>query len=429
EVTDNANSAHFATLSVITRSQWIHVALVYQNGTVTLYQNGVQVTQPITSYSPMRASTQPLYLAHRYLTNEAGAFKGSLDEVRLYNRALSSTEIQALTSLPDNPPTPTPTPTPTATPLPTPLAPSNLTATVSSPTGGSLTWSDNSTDETGFAIERMTKSSDWISIDTVGVNVTSYYDTPCGGGWETNGAPSWKGTPGLAVPVRYAPPGSTTFYYRVRAFNGVGYSGYSNNASFTIVCSVVLEDLETNRPAAKALLAPKYASDLISWIWRIVATYIPSAKVALAPLSAMSTPSNGVIWRTYYAGAVREKTATTDNLYYVYGDALNSASLTTNSTGGWVGEQRYKPFGEPRLGFPQGDLHTDRRFTNQRSEEASLGSLYDYNARMYSPYLNRWLSPDTIVPDPKNPQSLNRYSYVRNNPLKYVDPTGHRETC
>ena len=35
------------------------------------------------------------------------------------------------------------------------------------------------------------------------------------------------------------------------------------------------------------------------------------------------------------------------------------------------------------------------------------------------------MSPDTIVPNPVNPQSFNRYSYVFNNPLKNVDPTGH----
>ncbi|MCP4542062.1 MAG: hypothetical protein GY832_33465 [Chloroflexi bacterium] len=35
------------------------------------------------------------------------------------------------------------------------------------------------------------------------------------------------------------------------------------------------------------------------------------------------------------------------------------------------------------------------------------------------------MSPDTIVPDPGNPQSFNRYSYVVNNPLKYTDPSGH----
>ena len=42
-----------------------------------------------------------------------------------------------------------------------------------------------------------------------------------------------------------------------------------------------------------------------------------------------------------------------------------------------------------------------------------------------SPYINRFLSADTIVPGYANPQNLNRYSYVTNNPLRYTDPTGH----
>jgi pimeloyl-ACP methyl ester carboxylesterase len=46
-------------------------------------------------------------------------------------------------------------------------------------------------------------------------------------------------------------------------------------------------------------------------------------------------------------------------------------------------------------------------------------------ARWYNAQLGRWISADTIVPNFANPQSLNRYSYVYNNPLKYVDPTGH----
>jgi hypothetical protein len=49
----------------------------------------------------------------------------------------------------------------------------------------------------------------------------------------------------------------------------------------------------------------------------------------------------------------------------------------------------------------------------------------DYGARHYDPYLNRFISPDTIVPDPANPQSLNRYAYVENNPTKHGDPSGH----
>src|SRR5689334_12144096 len=58
--------------------------------------------------------------------------------------------------------------------------------------------------------------------------------------------------------------------------------------------------------------------------------------------------------------------------------------------------------------------------------ERELG-IYHYGARFYSPYINRFLSADTLVSNPANPQSLNRYSYVLNNPLKYTDPTGHKE--
>ena len=48
-------------------------------------------------------------------------------------------------------------------------------------------------------------------------------------------------------------------------------------------------------------------------------------------------------------------------------------------------------------------------------------------ARWYDPSLNRWISPDIIVPDPADPQSLNRFSFVLGNPLRYRDPTGHVE--
>ncbi|MGB9873270.1 MAG: RHS repeat-associated core domain-containing protein, partial [Anaerolineae bacterium] len=70
-----------------------------------------------------------------------------------------------------------------------------------------------------------------------------------------------------------------------------------------------------------------------------------------------------------------------------------------------------------------GDSPTDRRYTGQRWDSA-LG-LYDYQARFYHPVLGRFLQPDPLVPEPGNPQALNRYAYVRNNPLKYTDPSGH----
>jgi RHS repeat-associated protein len=48
-----------------------------------------------------------------------------------------------------------------------------------------------------------------------------------------------------------------------------------------------------------------------------------------------------------------------------------------------------------------------------------IGLIY-MNARYYSPYINRFISADTIVPDPANPQSFNRYSYVENRPMTHT---------
>ena len=60
-----------------------------------------------------------------------------------------------------------------------------------------------------------------------------------------------------------------------------------------------------------------------------------------------------------------------------------------------------------------------------RVDNDSYLDTYHMGAREYDPSLGRWLSADTIVPEPANPQSLNRFAYVYNNPMKYVDPSGH----
>lgn len=61
--------------------------------------------------------------------------------------------------------------------------------------------------------------------------------------------------------------------------------------------------------------------------------------------------------------------------------------------------------------------NTDKRFTGQRLHQTGL---YYYNARYYDAAIGRFISPDTVVPEPMNPQSLNRYSYCLNNPLRWV---------
>jgi RHS repeat-associated protein len=72
-----------------------------------------------------------------------------------------------------------------------------------------------------------------------------------------------------------------------------------------------------------------------------------------------------------------------------------------------------------------GTFPSESIFTGQRYD--SYIQLTRMGARWYDAALGRWTSADTVVPDRGNPQSFNRYSWVRNNSLRYVDPTGHRE--
>ena len=85
-----------------------------------------------------------------------------------------------------------------------PVAPSALSV-ASGENYTVLSWSDNSTVESGYAIERSTDGVHFSQVGTVGANVTEYYDT------------------GLTA--------GTTYTYRVRAYNTVGNSLYSNTAS------------------------------------------------------------------------------------------------------------------------------------------------------------------------------------------------------
>ncbi|MFZ5909209.1 MAG: RHS repeat-associated core domain-containing protein [Chloroflexota bacterium] len=94
----------------------------------------------------------------------------------------------------------------------------------------------------------------------------------------------------------------------------------------------------------------------------------------------------------------------------------------TDASGTLTTQQRYLPFGEVRT--DAGAItQTDFGYTFQRSLPEA--GLMDYDARFYVPALGRFTQPDTLIPGAGNPQNLNRYSYVRNNPLRYADPTGH----
>ena len=115
----------------------------------------------------------------------------------------------------------------------------------------------------------------------------------------------------------------------------------------------------------------------------------------------------------YHFNGRRVARRTSAGVSYLHADHLASTTRTRGTENS--GPQYYYPFGAVRS---SNVVTTPYRFTGQREEEV-LG-LYYYGARWYDPELRRFIQPDTIVPQPGNPQALNRYSYCLNNPVKYV---------
>ncbi|MEK7672304.1 MAG: RHS repeat-associated core domain-containing protein [Patescibacteria group bacterium] len=114
-------------------------------------------------------------------------------------------------------------------------------------------------------------------------------------------------------------------------------------------------------------------------------------------------------------------TLVTKTIYH-HGDHLGGANLETDENGTVIEAVDYYPFGEIRVDNTTTSYKNNYKFTGKELD-ADTG-LYYYSARYYNPQLGRFISQDPWEGDLNDPQSLNKYSYVRNNPLKYIDPTG-----
>jgi RHS repeat-associated protein len=124
----------------------------------------------------------------------------------------------------------------------------------------------------------------------------------------------------------------------------------------------------------------------------------------------------------YYAGGSRLAMREAGKLSYLLTDHLGSTAVVADMNGVRTSEARYKAWGETR--YAAGTLPTTYKFTGQR-EEQSL-ELYFYNARYYDPALGRFAQADSVVPESQGVQAFDRYAYSSGNPVKYIDPTGHR---
>jgi RHS repeat-associated protein len=154
--------------------------------------------------------------------------------------------------------------------------------------------------------------------------------------------------------------------------------------------------------------------------------------------------TGSTITKYYFAGgsriAMRKYTIPQSmTVEYLFGDHLASTGLTADTAGAKVSEMKYKPWGEIRYSWTAGISTTPAyklpsySFTGQFSymDDPSTSGVIEgfglmfYNARWYDPYINHFTQPDTIVPNPYNSQDWDRYAFVRNNPVRYTDPSGH----
>ena len=132
--------------------------------------------------------------------------------------------------------------------------------------------------------------------------------------------------------------------------------------------------------------------------------------------------TNGtIVNETYYYanGKMLVKKNNEGDKFYYHPDHLGSTTLVTNQSGDVAEEIFYLPYG--------GLLteNSDERFQYTGQEKDKETGFQYYGARYYDSDFRRFLQPDPIIADIYDPQNLNRYSYVLNNPYKYVDPSGN----
>ena len=121
--------------------------------------------------------------------------------------------------------------------------------------------------------------------------------------------------------------------------------------------------------------------------------------------------------------------AVTFTALYFHDDHLGSVAAITDSAGTVQEHDYYDAWGKRRHADGTDDTSdtmassiANRGYTTQ--EQVNEIAWLNLNARMYDPQIGKFMSTDPMVGRPFSTQGWNRYAYVSNNPLRYVDPTG-----
>lgn len=259
---------------------WVHVAVVLDGGTGTLYLNGVQRGQKTgMTLNPSSLGDTTLNYLGKSQWNDP-YFNGKIDDFRIYTRALSGAEVSALAT----------------TTLP--AAPPNLTATGVGNDQVNLSWSAVA-GATGYTILRATSSDGPYTIIASRLSSTSYQDM------------------GLAPDLA----SGTTYYYFVQAENAAGEGPKSPQASAQLL---------PPPPASPATLNVQPTHSGTLWLSWDVAAYAGSYTLARAtsPSGPYTTVATGITATNYTDAGL-----TNGMTYYYTVTSVNASGIGDNSPG------------------------------------------------------------------------------------------------
>jgi len=97
--------------------------------------------------------------------------------------------------------------------------------------------------------------------------------------------------------------------------------------------------------------------------------------------------------------------------------------IMTDRDGNMVRHYGYTAFGSQQYKHNTNAFDVTNRYTGRQFDDDT--GLYFYQSRYYDPQLARFTQADSIVPSANTSQALNRYAYAANNPLLFIDQTGH----
>jgi RHS repeat-associated protein len=127
-------------------------------------------------------------------------------------------------------------------------------------------------------------------------------------------------------------------------------------------------------------------------------------------------------WTKLYVNIAEKKMVEYSNnkTYFYAHDHLGSPAVITDNTGAVVATYRHYPFGEQWI--TTGTKSDRHRFTGKELDTET--GLNYHGARYLSTSYGRWTSVDPVLGNISNPQRLNRFRYVLNDPVNFVDPDG-----